>query len=81
MKFKGTIVTGDFDENTVTIQMDEPITLKAGEYFVIPKEKYKAPKMLEMIKKIVEQYDYFAIRDEDIKQLKNLIKEVEVTVI
>ena len=64
-KFKGTIVTGDFDENTVTIQMDEPITLKAGEYFVIPKEKYKAPEMLEMLEKVLTA----KFTCEEIKQL------------
>ncbi len=41
MKYKGTIVSGDLEENTVTIEMDKPIILKAGEYVVIPIEEFK----------------------------------------
>jgi len=41
MNYKGTIVSGDLEENTVTIEMDKPIILKAGEYVVIPIEEFK----------------------------------------
>lgn len=41
MQFKGTIVSGDLEENTLTIEMDKPITLKVGEYVVIPIEEFK----------------------------------------
>jgi hypothetical protein len=41
MNYKGTIVTGDFEENTLTIEMDNPVILKAGEYMVIPIEEFK----------------------------------------
>jgi hypothetical protein len=74
-KFKGTIVTGDFDENTVTIQMDKPITLKAGEYFVIPKEKYKAPEMLEMLEELISANPMHDGWHEKILKANQLIKE------
>ena len=54
MKSKGQMVTGDFQENTVTIEIDEPIILKSGEYMVISIEKYKEPEMLDMLKEILE---------------------------
>lgn len=41
MNYKGTIVSGDLEENTVTIEMDKPIILKAGEYVVIPIKEFK----------------------------------------
>jgi hypothetical protein len=41
MNYKGTIVSGDLEENTLTIEMDKPIILKAGEYVVIPIEEFK----------------------------------------
>lgn len=31
----GYLVTGDLKENTLTVEMDEPITIRAGEYAVI----------------------------------------------
>ena len=41
MNYKGTIVSGDFEENTLTIEMDNPVILKVGEYMVIPIEEFK----------------------------------------
>lgn len=55
--FKGTMITGDFQENTVTIEIEEPIVLKAGEYMVIPVEKYTEPKLLEALNKIAQFSD------------------------
>ena len=55
-KFKGKMVTGDFQENTVTIEMEEPIVLKAGEYMVIPVEKYTEPELLEALQKILSNF-------------------------
>ena len=56
-QFKGTMVTGDFQENTVTIAMEEPIILKAGEYMVIPAEKYTEPELLLALNKIAQFSD------------------------
>jgi hypothetical protein len=41
MNYKGTMVSGDLQENTVTIKMDKPIILKAGEYVVIPIKEFQ----------------------------------------
>jgi hypothetical protein len=41
MQLKGRLVSGDLEENTITIEMEEPIILKAGEYMVIPIEEFK----------------------------------------
>ncbi len=49
MNYKGTLVSGDFEENTLTIEMDKPVILKAGEYVVIPIEEFK--------QQIIDAYD------------------------
>lgn len=56
-KFKGKMVTGDFQENTVTIEMEQPIVLKAGKYMVIPVEKYREPELIEALNKIAQFSD------------------------
>jgi hypothetical protein len=55
--FKGTMVIGDLQENTVTIEMEESIILKAGEYMVIPVEKYTEPELLLALNKIAQFSD------------------------
>lgn len=38
----GKSVTGDFEENTWTFEMDENFKVTAGEFAILPKEKYDA---------------------------------------
>jgi hypothetical protein len=61
MKYKGTIVSGDLEENTVTIEMDKPIILKAGEYVVIPIEEFKQQIIdaFESAKPLTNGKDYY----------------------
>jgi hypothetical protein len=38
----GKAVTADFEENTWTFEMDENFRVTAGEFAILPKEKYDA---------------------------------------
>ena len=38
----GTAVTADFEENTWTFEMDKNFKVTAGEFAILPKEKYDA---------------------------------------
>lgn len=37
----GKLITGDLKDNTMTFELDEPITLRAGEYVILSKEDHK----------------------------------------
>ena len=43
----GTLVTGDLHENTLTIEMDEAIVLRAGNYAVIRIESIQDQEKIE----------------------------------
>lgn len=43
----GTVISGDLHENTLLIEMDEPITLRAGNYAVIRIENIEQQSKLE----------------------------------
>ena len=38
----GTAITADFEENTWTFEMNENFNVTAGEFAILPKEKYEA---------------------------------------
>lgn len=49
----GTIISGDLHENTLLIEMDEPITLRAGNYAVIRIESIAdQEKLAEFVKSL-----------------------------
>lgn len=47
----GESLTCDFEENTWTLEMDETFSISAGEFAIMPKEKYK--KLITAMKGIV----------------------------
>lgn len=47
----GTLISGDLHENTLVIEMDDPITLRAGNYAVIRIESIAdQEKLAELLK-------------------------------
>jgi hypothetical protein len=49
---KGKLITGDFNEKTMTFEIEEDFTLQVGNYFLIREEDYKAPEMYDALKEI-----------------------------
>ena len=45
----GTLVSGDLHENTLIIEMDEAITLRAGNYAVIRIESIADQELLDLL--------------------------------
>ncbi len=59
----GELVTGDFEDNTLTLEIDGDMIIKAGTYAIVPIEDYNkirtlqqqkdaAPELLAIVKKI-----------------------------
>lgn len=51
----GTVVTADFSENTITFEMDECFTIKAGEFAIVKlnslQDKIALEEFIESLKK------------------------------
>ena len=39
---KGEMITGDFEENTITFEIDGKMTLQAGNYVILKQDEYDA---------------------------------------
>jgi hypothetical protein len=79
---KGKLIMGDFEEKTMTFEIDGEFTLQAGNYFLIREEDYKAPEMYEALKNTmaVLNQTFTSLTEEQAElrtDLKSLLKEIE----
>ena len=71
----GTAVTADFEELTWTFEMPKEYEVSAGEFAIVPKEKYD--KLIEMFNRILKiENAAFGLKGFDAERLKLEIKEV-----
>jgi hypothetical protein len=74
-KFKGTIQSANFEENSITVEMDEKIRVSAGEYFVIPHKDYQEPEMFALLCRMYNSALFIHHFPETRKEIEKIINE------
>ena len=70
----GDSLTGDFEENTWTFEMPETFKVTAGEFAIIPKEKYNTA--VQTVKNIMESEQNFEENTFDLIRLRMALRTV-----